>query len=140
MLHEYHALQRNNTWTLVPLPSDANVVGCEWVLKKKRKSDGSLDRHKARLIAKGYHQSPGIDYIDTFSPVVKPITIHLIITIALTQNWLIHQLDVNSAILHGNLLDLVFMTQPSDFINPHHLTYVCRLQKALYGLKQAPWA
>ena len=87
-------------------------------------------------MAKGFHQTQGIDYVETFSPIVKPLTIQIILILTLSKGWLIHQLDVNNAFLNGDLDEVVFMSQPQGFecsIYPH---YVCQLNKALYGLKQ----
>jgi|UniRef100_A0A2N9EUJ8 hypothetical protein len=139
MTSEFQALKRQDTWTLVP-PSNQNLVGCHWVYKLKRNSDGSIARYKAHLVAKGYHQHQGMDYDETFSPVVKPATVRLIISIATQQNWSIKQLDVSNAFLHGLLKETVYMQQPPGFINPKYPNHVCQLQKALYGLKQAPRA
>jgi Reverse transcriptase (RNA-dependent DNA polymerase) len=77
MLEEIHALTSNNTWQLVPLLLDRHIVGCKWVYKIKRNKDGSIARYKAQLVAKRYHQEEGIDYFETFSPVVRPTTIHI---------------------------------------------------------------
>ncbi|RVX07394.1 Retrovirus-related Pol polyprotein from transposon RE1 [Vitis vinifera] len=140
MNREYQALLRNNTWSLVPPPSSAHIVGCRWIYKLKYRPDGSIDRHKARLVAQGFTQTPGIDYFDTFSPVVKPCTIRLILALAVSFQWPVHQLDVENAFLNGDLEEKVFMTQPQGFFNPTYPTYVCKLHKALYGLKQAPRA
>jgi hypothetical protein len=84
---EFDALLRNDTWTLVPPTSDMNIVGCKWVFRLKRKADGSIDRHKARLVAKGFHQQPGVDFEETFSPVVKPTTIRLVLSLATSAGW-----------------------------------------------------
>ncbi len=89
MNDEYEALIRNNTWTLVEPPSDRKIVGCKWVFKVKENPDGSISRYKARLIAKGYHQRPGFAFHETFSPVVKPTTIRVVITLALSLGWFI---------------------------------------------------
>jgi len=80
-------LQRNNTWRLVPSQPGRNVIDCKWVYKIKRKADGSIDRYKARLVAKGFKQRYGIDYEDTFSPVVKAATIRLVLSIAISRGW-----------------------------------------------------
>jgi Reverse transcriptase (RNA-dependent DNA polymerase) len=116
------------------------VVGCKWIYKTKKKSDGSIKRFKARLVAKGYTQETGLDYTETYSPVIKPTTIKNILSLAVTQSWPIRQLDVNNIFLHGELHEIIHMSQPSDFEDPQHPTHICRLHKALYGLRQSPRA
>ena len=140
MAEEFNALLKNQTWSLVPPSPSQNTVGCKWVFKIKRKSDGSIERYKARLVAKGFHQQQGLDYEETFSPVVKPTTIRTVLSIATSFAWPLRQLDVKNAFLHGHLTETVYMTQPPGFINPQSPHHVCRLQKAIYGLKQAPRA
>ncbi|GKV49332.1 hypothetical protein SLEP1_g56087 [Rubroshorea leprosula] len=137
MAEEYNALLSNNTWDLVPSPPTVNIVGSRWVYRIKQKSDGTIERFKARLVAQGYTQQPGVDYDDTFSPVVKPVTIRTVLTLAISLSWPIHQLDVKNAFLNGELEQPVYMSQPPGFVDKHHPDYVCRLKKALYGLKQA---
>ncbi|WKA10803.1 hypothetical protein VitviT2T_028358 [Vitis vinifera] len=140
MEKEFSALQRNNTWHLVPPPSNGNIIGCKWVYKLKYKPDGTVDRYKARLVAQGFTQTLGLDYFETFSPIVKASTIRIILVVALSFNWSVHQLDVQNAFLHGTLEEHVFMHQPPGFINSQFPSHVCKLNKALYGLKQAPRA
>ncbi|CAH9116094.1 unnamed protein product [Cuscuta europaea] len=139
MDEEYQALLRNHTWDLVP-PAHHSPITCRWIFRVKRHSDGSIARFKARLVARGFLQQPGRDYSETFSPVFKPSTLRIVLTIALSRAWPIRQLDVNNAFLHGTLEEEVYMVQPPGFEDPAHPTHLCRLKKALYGLKQAPRA
>ena len=87
MDEEFTALMKNGTWSLVPAKPGLNVVGSMWIYKSKHKSDGSLERRKARLVAKGYHQQQGIDFDDTFRPVVKPTTIRIMLSYAVSNQW-----------------------------------------------------
>ena len=137
---EFSALQRQKTWSLIPLPLGKNVVGFKWVFKLKRNSDGTISRYKARLVAKGFHQQYGINFVETFSPVVKPPTVRLILALAVTYNWPLKQLDVRNAFLHGILKEEVYMQQPTGYVDSTHPTHVCKLHKSIYGLKQAPRA
>jgi transposase InsO family protein len=140
MHEEFQALQKQGTWSLVPKPPFKNIVGCKWVYKLKYNSDGTIARHKARLVAKGFHQQYGIDFDETFSPVVKPPTVRLILSLTVSLNWPLRQLDVKNAFLHGTLKEEVYMTQPQGYVDPTHPTHVCKLLKSIYGLKQAPRA
>lgn len=140
MSSEFNALLFNRTWELVP-PSDAtNLIGCKWIFRVKRNADGTIAKYKARLVAKGYNQRPGVDFGETFSPVLKPATIRLVLALAVSNRWRIYQLDVNNAFLHGPLQEQVYMLQPPGFVDFEQPTYVCKLVKALYGLRQAPRA
>lgn len=140
MQAEFQALQENHTWDLVPRPSDASVIRCMWLFRHKFRSDGSLERYKARLVANGKTQQVGIDCDETFSPVIKPTTIRTVLSLAVSRSWPIHQLDVKNAFLHGDLAKPVYMHQPPGFVDSTTPTHVCRLRKSLYGLKQAPRA
>jgi hypothetical protein len=111
-----------------------------WIFRHKEKSDGSFERHKARLVGNGAGQQVGVDCGETFSPVVKPATIRTVLSIAISNSWHIHQLDVKNAFLHGELKETVYMYQPLGFRDPNYPDHVCRLRKSLYGLKQAPRA
>ncbi|KAG8497255.1 hypothetical protein CXB51_008492 [Gossypium anomalum] len=138
---EYEALLRNNTWDLVPLPANRRAVGCKWVFKLKRHSDGTIARYKGRLVMKGYLQEAGIGFHETFSPVVKPTTIRVVLALAVKFGWQLRQVDINNAFLNGDLSEEIYMVQPPGFEHQHggpNLVY--RLKKALYGLKQAPRA
>jgi len=140
MSSELTALMRHDTWHLVPPPKDCNIIGCKWVFRVKRFADGSIDRFKARVVAKGFNQRPGLDYTQNFSPVVKPVTIRTILSVAVMHGWPLHQLDVNNAFLHGHLTEEVYMSQPPGFRDQSSPNYVCCLKKAIYGFKQAPRA
>ena len=138
MKDEYTALVCNHTWPLVPRPSNRLIMGCRRIYKTKLSPTGHVDRFNARLVAKGFHQEGGINYLDMFSPVIKVTTTRLLLSIAVNKNWQIHQLDISNAFLHGDLTELIYMEQPQGFKDsafPHH---VCQLRKSLYGLKQAP--
>ncbi|KAJ0837837.1 putative RNA-directed DNA polymerase [Helianthus annuus] len=137
MNEEMEALNRNNTWTLVDLPEGRKPIGCKWVYKIKFKSTGEIERYKARLVAKGYSQKEGVDFDETFSPVVKMVTVRCLISLAVERNWPLFQLDINNAFLYGSLNEEVYMCLPEGFFSQHE-TKVCKLNKSLYGLKQAP--
>jgi len=132
-----NTLNGYSLWTLVPLPASHNVVSCRWIFKTKLRSDGSIKHHKARLVAQGFFQVQGIDFDDTFSHVLRPTTIRLILSLALIFGWCLHQLDVNNAFLHGLFYDEVYMEQPPGYTNLLFPQHVCCLKQALYSLKQA---
>ena len=135
MEDKFNALTRKGTWQQVPYRPHMNLIGCNWVFRIKRKADGSIDRYKARLVAKGFHQQQCINFGDTFSPVIKPTTIRLILSLAISFNWPLRQLNVQNAFLHGYLNEEVYMMQPSGFQDCHFPTHVCKLNKAPCGLK-----
>lgn len=139
MQAEYTALMNNNTWSLVDLPPNRKAIGCKWVFRVKENPDGSINKYKARLVAKGYHQQQGFDFNETFSPVVKPVTIRIILTLALTYGWFIQQIDINNAFFNGLLQEEIYMMQPPGFATSNK-SLVCKLNRALYGLKQTPRA
>jgi hypothetical protein len=140
MKAEHDALIRNKTWRLVPRPPGARVITGKWVLKNKLHPDGTLERRKARWVLRGDVQRPGVDFDQTFSPVVKPATIRTVLTLAASFNWPVHQLDVSNAFLHGELKETVYCQQPTGFVDSEHPDHVCLLDKSLYGLRQAPRA
>lgn len=127
----------NDTWHLVPRPSGANVVTGKWIYKHKFRSNGSLAFHRACWVVCSFSQQHGIDYDETLSPVVKPTTIHVIISIVASWSWTIHQLNVKNAFLNGNLDETVYChRQPLRFIDPLIPDHVRPLQKSFNGLKQ----
>ncbi|KAG8502477.1 hypothetical protein CXB51_000392 [Gossypium anomalum] len=125
---------------LVSLPDGQRTVGCKWIFKIKRHADGSIARYKGRLVVKGYLQEADIDFQETFSPVVKPTTVRVVLALAVSLNWPLRQVDINNAFLNGDLSEEIYIVQPPGFeqqgLNGERL--VCKLRKALYGLKQAP--
>jgi hypothetical protein len=137
---EINAIEKNNTWTLNELPEGAKKIGVKWVYKTKYNEHGDVDKYKARLVAKGYSQQHGIDYTEVFAPVARMDTVRMIIALAAQKNWIVYQLDVKSAFLHGELHEDVYVDQPKGYEKKgsEHLVY--KLHKALYGLKQAPRA
>ena len=134
---EYASLNRHQTWTLVPRPQGVNVVGSRWVFKVKRNSSGSIDRFKARLVAQGYTQTEGVDYGEVFSPVARLPAIRSLLALGNAHNLEIHQMDVNTAFLNGELDYNVYMEQPEGYVDAEHPDYVCKLNRSLYGLKQS---
>jgi hypothetical protein len=116
------------------------LIHNKWVYKIKRKPDGSIDRCEASLIVKGFDQRSGIDYTETFSSVIKPATIQLVLALVVQFDCKVKQLDVSNAFLHWTLEEDVAMEQPQGFVDPQFPTFVCKLHMALYGLKQAPRA
>ncbi|KAL0327865.1 UNVERIFIED_CONTAM: Retrovirus-related Pol polyprotein from transposon TNT 1-94 [Sesamum calycinum] len=115
MMAEIGALEENNTWKLVPLPAGKRPIGCKWVFKMKLRADGTVERYKARLVAKVFNQVEAIDYVDNFSPVAKTVIVRLFLAFAAAQVWPLQQLDVNNAFLHGHLDEDLFMIPPEGF-------------------------
>jgi hypothetical protein len=139
MNEEYRSLMANDTWDLVPLPKGKKLVICKWVYKTKYESYGSVERHKAQLVTKGFSQVERIDYNETFSPVAKMNSIHLVLALAALHKWEVHQMDVKYAFLHGYFQKEIYMEQPPGYVQ-NDSSLVFRLKKSLYGLKQAPRA
>ena len=140
MKEELDAIERNKTWKLTELPKDKKAISVRWVFKQKLKPDGSIGKHKARLVARGFLQKPGLDYSEVFAPVARHETIRMVIAIAANRNWPLMHLDVKSAFLNGPLEEEVYVSQPPGFVKKNQEGMVYRLYKALYGLKQAPRA
>ena len=140
-LDELSALHNSGTWELVPLPFRKFVVGCRWVFAIKVGPDGTIDRLKVRLVAKGYTQIFWLDYGDTFSLVAKMASIRLFIFMVAFQQWPLYQLNVKNVFLNGDLQEEIYMEQPPRFVAQGESSeMVCRLCKSLYGLKQSPRA
>ncbi|GKD38301.1 ribonuclease H-like domain-containing protein [Tanacetum coccineum] len=130
----------HNLTPLPPQPAGVNMVRSMWLFKHKFHADETLSRYKARLVANGSSQQLGIDFDETFSLVVKPATIRTVLSLAVSRQWPIHQLDVKNAFLNGDLSETVYMNQPPGFVYSRYPRHVCLLQRSLYGFKQAPRA
>jgi hypothetical protein len=137
-MEEYEALLANHTWDLVLHPTHCSVVTSKWVFTHK-KDDGFLDWYKAIWVLQGFTQRLSVIYDESFSPVVKPATIHIVLALVVSCSWPVQQLYVKNAFLHGTLTETVYCSQPTGFGDPTSPDPVCRLNKSLYGLKQAPW-
>ena len=135
---EMDSIMGNSTWILVDLPQGSKPIGCKWVFRRKYHSDGSVQAFKARLVAKGFRQKEGIDYFDTYAPVARITSIRILFALASIHKLFVHQMDVKTAFLNGDLNEEVYMEQPEGFILPGNERKVCKLIKSLYGLKQAP--
>lgn len=138
MEDEITALRNNDTWSLVGKAKNVNVVSSKRIFKTKLREDRIVDRFKARLVAQGYSRVHGLDYEETFSPVVKPTTIHLILALAVLLKWSLQQLDAKNAFFHGFLKEIIYMEQPLGFKDPIVSYDVCKLNRSIYGLKLVP--
>ncbi|KAL4143977.1 hypothetical protein QTP88_006222 [Uroleucon formosanum] len=136
MNDEMSSFNKSETWTLVDLPQNKKSINNGWIYKTKYKTNGDVDRYKARLVIKGCAQVHGIDFQETFSPVVKYDSIRVILAIAAVRKLMLRQFDIKTAFLYGNLEEDIYMKQPKGYEDGTQL--VCKLQRSLYGLKQAP--
>lgn len=135
MHDELQTLEKNCTRDLVEVSKNRSIIGYKWIFCIKKNSDGSTARWKARLVAKGFNQRPRVDYRDSFSHVVKLVTVWVVMTLAMTHDWSISQLDVNNAFLQGDLIEEVYMKQPYVLYDKKRPLHVCKLKKAIYDLK-----
>lgn len=132
MKTEIDSLHDHNVWELVKLPEGRQPVGSKWVFKVKTNA-----RCKAHVIAQGYSQQEGLDYDETFSPVIRVESVRSVIALACKKGLKLHQMDVTTAFLNGNLEEEIYMKQPEGFVADGQEHLVCRLKRSLYGLKQS---
>jgi hypothetical protein len=140
MTEEYQSIIKNDVWEIVPGPNRKDVVLFRWLFKIKHAADGSIEKYKARFVARGFSQKEGIDYEETFAPVARYTSIRTIISLAAKIKWKLHQMDVKTTFLNGVIKEEVYIEQPQGFEVEDRKSHVCKLKKALYRLKQAPRA
>jgi hypothetical protein len=128
----------NGTWEVVERPYGCKPVGRKWVLKKKFRPDGTIEKYKARLVVKGYTQKEGEDFFDTYSPVARLTTIRVLLSLVASHGLLVHQMNVKITFLNVELEEEIYMDQPDGFVAEGQEGMVCKLIKSLYGLKQTP--
>ena len=132
--HEGGTLEDNNTWDVVDCPTDVTPLGYKWVYLIKVKSDGNMDKYKAHLVTLENNQEYEVNYKETFDPMAKMTTSHIMLAIATSQNWVLYQIDVNNVFLHRDLKEDFYMRPPAGLL-PTPTFVVCKLRHSLYGLK-----
>jgi hypothetical protein len=132
---EMDSILSNETWELVDRPYGCKPVYCKWVFKKKLRPDGTIDKYKVRLVAKGYTQKKDENFFDTYSPVARLTTIRVLLSLTASHGLLVHQMNVKTAFLNGELEEEIYMTHPDGFVVKGQEDKVCKLMKSLYGLK-----
>ena len=137
MLEEYNAHLVNGTWTIVKLPPGQMVVASKWVYRIKHNADGSIEQFKARVVAKGFRQRPGIDYFETFASTMCHTTIRVVLALAAIEDLHLCSVDISHAFINSEIDTEVYMAQPQGFVQ-NGPEYVCKLNKSIYGLKQSP--
>jgi hypothetical protein len=140
MMEEYQSIMKNDVWDIVPRPGRKFAMTSKWIYKLKHTADGSIEKHKAIFVARGFSQVEGIHYEETFSPVAQYTSIRTIIALATSMGWKLHQMDVRTTFLNGEIEEEVYFEQPDGFVIHEKQSHVCRLKMALYGIKQPPRA
>jgi hypothetical protein len=138
MLEEYRSTIKNYVWDIFPRPKDKSMVSSKWIYKIKHATDGNVEKFKEIFVARGFNHKEGIDYEENFSPVARYTSIRTITTLSFILGWKLHQMDVKTTFLNGNIEHEVFVEQLDGFILHNKGTHVCKVRKALYGLKKAP--
>ena len=137
MVEEYGSMMKNDVYEVVPRPEGKSIVTYKWLYKIKYVADGSIEKYKARFVARGFSQIEGVDYEETFTPIARYASIRSVISIAVEMGWKVHLMDVNTTFLNGFIEEEVYIEQSEGFEVHGRDSHVCRLRKALYGLKQA---
>ena len=137
MNQEMESMYSNSVWELVDPPEDVRPIGCKWIFKRKRGIDGKVETFKSRLVAKGYTQKEGVDYEETFSPIAMVKSIRILLSIVVSLDYEIWQMDVKTDFLNGYLEESIYMMQPEGFMAKGQQQKVYKLLRSIYGLKQA---
>ena len=137
MEEELKSMKDNEVWDIVELPKGIKTIGCKWVFKTKHDSKGNVKRYKVRLVVKEYTKKEGINYKETFSPISKKDSLRIVMALVAHFDLELHQMDVKTAFLNGDLHEEVYMDQPEGFQDKGKEHMVCKLKKSIYGLKQA---
>ena len=138
IVEEYQSIIKNDVWEIVPRPNDKSVASSKWIFKTKHSADGSIEKYKARFVARGFSQKEGIDYEETFAPVARYTSIRTILALASNMKWKLHQMGVKTTFLNGLIEEEVYSEQLQGFETNDQKTHICRLKKALYGLNKHP--
>jgi hypothetical protein len=140
MVEEHASIMKNYVWEVVPRPDGKSVISSKWIYKITYVVDGSIEKYKARFVARWLSPREGVGYNETFAPIARYTLIRSVIFIAAEMGWKIHQMDVKTPLLHGIIQEEIYVEQPLGFEAYSGASHVCRLKKSLYGLKQAPRA
>ena len=140
MVEEYNSIVKNNAWEIVPRLVDKLVIGSRWIYKVKQATNGSVEKYKARFVAREFSQIEGISYDENFSPIARYSSIRSILSLLAHMGWCIHQMGVKTTFLNGIIEEEVYIEQPEGFKIFNSELHACRLKRAMYGLKQAPCA
>jgi hypothetical protein len=134
---EYNNAVANNTWILVSHPTDKPVIPANWTFKTKYRVTGEIEKLKAHVVAGENHQTKGVDYHETYAPVSRMSSLHVLMAVAVHKNFEVRQIDIDSTFLNGLIDTEIYMKQPTGYIDKQVPDHVCLLLKSLYGLKQA---
>ena len=140
VMTEYDSIMQNDVWEIIPRLEGKSVVTSKWIFKIKHATNGSIQKYKARFVARGFSQREGVDYDETFALVARFTSIHTIIALASTMRWRLYQMNVKTTFLNGEIEEEVYVEHSDGFAVHGKESHVCGLKKTLYGLKHAPRA